>query len=106
MMTLFFFLEDDSEDHPAAFDRHLQSFLHQPLTKHIRGVVIGRCEEKSGITTEIMRKIISSKKELVGIPVIYGVDFGHTTPMITFPIGGRANIFAATGSVSINILQH
>jgi len=39
---------------------------------------------------EIIEKILSTKKELSKIPVIYDVDFGHTYPLTTFPIGGKA----------------
>lgn len=99
------FIEDDREDHPAAFDRNLQSLLHQPFAKNIRGVAIGRCEEKSGITYDLLRQIIASKPELHDVPIIAGLDFGHTTPMFTFPIGGTASISASEKS-SISILQH
>ena len=42
----------------------------------------------------LLRKIIKTKKELDGIPVISNADFGHTTPIATFPIGGTAKISA------------
>ncbi len=100
------FIEDDREDHPAAFDRNLQSLLHQDFAKHIRGVVIGRSEAKSGVTIELLRKIIASKQELRNMPVVAGLDFGHTTPMFTFPIGGRATMTVSTKETSIVIDQH
>lgn len=99
------FIEDDREDTPLAFDGNLQSLLHQKFAKRIRGVVMGRCEEKSGINLEILRKIIDTKQELNGIPIIVNADFGHTTPMFTFPIGGRASI-EASSQPSITIQQH
>jgi len=100
------FLEDDREDYPAAFDRHLQSFLHQPIASNIRGVVIGRCERESGITNDLLQKIITSKKELNNIPIISNVDFGHTTPMCTFPIGGRAVMRADGDAASVMFVEH
>lgn len=99
-------MEDDHEDHPAVFDRHLQSLLHQPLASRIRGVVIGRCEGKSGITAPLLDAIIRTKPELRGIPIIADVDFGHTTPMITFPIGGKAAMEADIESTTIHITEH
>ncbi len=103
---IILFIEDDYEDHAAAFDRHLQSLLHLPMTSRVRGVVVGRCEEKSGITPELLRQILETKEELRGLPVVTGVDFGHTTPLITFPIGGTASLHAAKGKASIRINQH
>jgi muramoyltetrapeptide carboxypeptidase len=38
------------------------------------------------MTIEKLRYIISTKEELKMIPVIANADFGHTNPMITFPI--------------------
>ena len=58
------------------------------------------------MTDELLNKIIKTKKELDNIPVIFDVDFGHTTPMITFPIGGRARVSAKQGKVKLEILQH
>jgi muramoyltetrapeptide carboxypeptidase len=39
------------------------------------------------MTQELLRQIMQSKKQLQHIPIIGNVDFGHTTPMLTFPIG-------------------
>ena len=38
--------------------------------------------------------MIKNKEELRNIPVIADADFGHTTPIFTFPIGGNATINA------------
>jgi len=46
------------------------------------------------MTKAFLRQIITTKKELMKLPVIANVDFGHTLPMITFPIGGTATIIA------------
>ena len=37
--------------------------------------------------------MIASKPELAHIPIIANASFGHTTPIFTFPIGGRAKLF-------------
>ena len=36
---------------------------------------------------EKLRLIIESKAELKNLPIIANADFGHTTPIFTFPIG-------------------
>ena len=100
------FIEDDYEAQRQHFDRNLQSLIHQPGFSKVKGIVIGRFEKKSDITNDILTKIIKTKAELNNIPVIAGVDFGHTTPMITFPIGGKVKISALNGKVSIKIIEH
>ena len=42
------------------------------------------------MSDETIKKIMLSKNELKNIPIIFNLDFGHTTPMFTFPIGGEA----------------
>ncbi len=100
------FLEDDHESLAHTFDRNLQSLLHLPSARGIRGLVIGRFEKSSGVTRALLEQIIASKPELAGLPVIANADFGHTRPMITFPIGGRTRILANNGEATIQILEH
>jgi len=76
------------------FDRNLQSLIHQKGFSGVKGLVIGRFQKASKIEEHLFDQIISSKNELAEIPVIAGVDFGHTTPMITYPIGGEVAIVA------------
>ena len=40
-----------------------------------------------------IKKIVENKIN-TKIPVIFGVDFGHVFPMMTFPIGGKVKIDA------------
>lgn len=88
------FIEDDEESHALTFDRDLQSLLHLPDAQGIKGILIGRFQKNSQVTEEALRKIIESKKELHGIPVIADVNFGHVQPYATIPIGGKAAIKA------------
>ncbi|CAH1058946.1 S66 family peptidase [Paenibacillus pseudetheri] len=99
------FLEDDYESSPATFDRDLQSLIHQPDFQHVKGLVIGRFQQGSRMTKNLLIKIITSKEELSDIPVIADVDFGHTSPMITFPVGGQASLRAYGVRVELRISE-
>lgn len=100
------FLEDDYEAHAGTIDRDLQSIIHLPNFKYVKGVVFGRFESASNITRPLMTKIIKSKKELNNIPVVANADFGHTGPLITFPVGGIAKISVKNSKVKIAIIKH
>lgn len=100
------FIEDDYESVPHTFDRDLQSLIHQPDFNRVRGIVLGRFQNKSNMADDLLTKIIKTKKELNKIPVIANADFGHTTPMITFPIGGTVEISAIQNKATIKILKH
>lgn len=88
------FVEDDYLVFPEIFDRDLQSLAMQPEFEHVKGLVIGRFQEGSKMTMSTLKEICSNKKELKQLPIIANVDFGHTMPMITFPLGGKACLHA------------
>lgn len=100
------FLEDDDTSKPVGFDRDLQSLIHLPRFKGVKGIVIGRFQKATGMTNENLIKIIKTKKELDKIPIIANADFGHTQSMITFPIGGNVKIEAKNNKVAIRIIKH
>lgn len=99
-------LEEDEEINPSLFDRQLQSLIHQNDFNGVRGVLIGRFQNKTKMTKELLSKIISTKKELLHIPIIANIDMGHTTPQVTFPIGGTAEISTDLNNCLIKIIEH
>jgi len=109
LVDTILFLEADSitEGHCVAeFDRYLQSVIHQTHFDKVKALLIGRFEKKFGMDLEKLNLIIESKQELKNIPVIANMDFGHTMPMFTFPIGGTCEINAKDNStVSINLIE-
>lgn len=98
------FLEDDDTSQVVDFDRNLQSLIHLTSFKYVKGIVIGRFQKASKMREELLVKIIKSKDELKNIPVIANVDFGHTSPIITFPIGGEVEM--DTNKKTIKIIKH
>lgn len=100
------FLEDDNmagKIFLMEFDRNLQSLIHTPEFKTVKALVLGRAEKDCIMTKEKWIKMIKNKPELKNIPVIAGVDFGHTTPIIAFPIGGKARLEAKDNNIKLFI---
>ena len=101
------FLEDDNimgDYFIYEFDRNFQSLLQAYGTERIKGVVFGRFVDSCKMNTDTVKKLIADKLPK-DIPVLFGVDFGHVFPMITFPIGGRIKI-NATDNLQIEIVKH
>lgn len=100
------FIEDDEMAGKlflVEFDRNLISLIMQPGFDKVKGIVIGRAQKSCNMTKEKWFKLIKSKPELEKLPVIAGADFGHTTPIITFPIGGTAKLIAKDGKIELKI---
>ena len=103
------FLEDDDFGGALSaveFDRNLQSLIHQKGFDGARAIVIGRFQKSSQMSDDIIREIIKSKNELSALPIIANVDFGHTDPRATFPIGGEVEIVSDENNSKIAISRH
>lgn len=100
------FIEDDNGTTVRTFDRDLQSLLQQNGANKIKGLVIGRFQKESEISLEILKKVLSTKILSKKIPIIANVDFGHTYPMITYPIGGEIKLEVTRDKQIIRILRH
>jgi muramoyltetrapeptide carboxypeptidase LdcA involved in peptidoglycan recycling len=106
LQNTILFVEDDNESLPPNFDRDLQSLIHLPSFSGVKGIVIGRFQRASEMENDLLVKIIKTKKELDKLPVIANVDFGHTDPRITFPIGGEAKISVEDNKTKIELIKH
>lgn len=88
-------IEDDDEAGKYSareFDRRLESLLQQPGARaNITGIMVGRLQVGSGMAIQDLAGIFARKK-LRNIPIVANMDFGHTLPMATLPIGGVASM--------------
>lgn len=87
------------------FDRNLESLLQQHGADRIRGLVIGRFQKASKMTRRHIEEIVRTKSALRNVPVVAGMDFGHTSPQATIPVGGVVELNATNRRVSVRIFQ-
>ncbi len=86
------FQKDDEESGYRQFDRMFESFLQRPGATGLKGILFGRFQRKSAMTREKIQRLISLRPQLSGIPIIADLDFGHTSPIGTLPIGGHVSV--------------
>lgn len=92
-----FFFEDIPEvlspDYIADFFDWLgeRGFLQQ-----INGVIIGKMRSKQGFEpyAERLREVVSVKYGLTDMPILYGLNFGHASPIFILPYGAEAELDA------------
>jgi len=58
--------------------------------------VVGRFQRDSQMTQDLLTEIISRQPTLRGLPVLANVDFGHSSPQVTIPVGGTVEIIVGT----------
>ncbi|MGO3469117.1 MAG: S66 family peptidase [Weissella hellenica] len=93
------FLEEAEEGDAYEFDRLLAQFLQ--VNPDVKGLVIGRFPKECGMTHNLLLYILDKYPILKQIPVIYDVDFGHTQPIFTFPLGGEVAIDTKTLQITV-----
>lgn len=89
------FIEDDDlvgDTFVFEFDRNLHSLFLQKDFDKVKGIVIGRNQINSNLSNEELIKLLKSKEKLANIPIIINMDFGHTRPLFTIPIGCKCKI--------------
>jgi muramoyltetrapeptide carboxypeptidase len=87
------------------FDRAFQSLIYQPHFDKVKAIVFGRFETKFGMDLEKLKMIIATRPELNSLPIIANVDFGHTKPLITFPMGGTCEINMSFTEQEIKLIE-
>jgi muramoyltetrapeptide carboxypeptidase LdcA involved in peptidoglycan recycling len=102
------FLEQPGEGKASlmALDSTLRALSFQRGFDRVRGIVIGRYPRSAGITHDNLVRLVQAIPALARVPVLANCDFGHTTPMLTLPIGGRCHISARDGNAEILITVH
>lgn len=98
------FLEDTgnlNSNFLLEFDRNLESLMQLKQFSRVKGIVFGRAEDNSQMTIEKWKMMITNKQSLENIPLIVNANIGHTTPIFTFPIGGKCKINATKSKCEI-----
>lgn len=95
------FLEDDDEESAATLQRMLLHLKQTGAFDQIRGIVLGRYQAKSQITSRVLKEIVDRVLGDKSLPVIAGIDMGHTDPMLTLPLGAMVTIGTDAPSIQV-----
>jgi len=87
------FLET-SEEHPtpATVDGILMDYENMGVLAQLQGLLVGRPMRYSAVQKEQLRRVIRERTAGYRFPIVADMDFGHTAPQCTLPIGCRARI--------------
>lgn len=93
------FLEQAEEGLALEFSRELAQVLQ--IHPDIKGLVLGRFPKENELNNELLPIILDKFPILKTIPVIFDLDFGHTQPIFTFPLGGEVKLETENLNLSI-----
>jgi muramoyltetrapeptide carboxypeptidase len=93
-------LEDVDED-PYRLDRCLTQLLRSGWLDAARGVALGaftRCGDPAEV-----RAMLEDRLGPLGVPVVHDLPFGHEPVNLPVPLGVRATLDAAAGTLSVPV---
>ncbi|MCK9415727.1 MAG: S66 peptidase family protein [Candidatus Dojkabacteria bacterium] len=98
------FIEEDEGSSVAMIHRFLTQLSQSMDLNKLKAILIGRFASQSGFNKESTEEAIYDDVfKNVNIPIIYNLDFGHTDPLFTIPIGGKAIIDTEKGRIEIKL---
>lgn len=100
------FYETSEDAPPAKFIRYwLRNYAAQGILSRLNGILLARPDTLGDPTYQQQLETavtdILAEAGLQNLPVLSGLDFGHTMPMLTLPYGATAEIDCSSASLSI-----
>jgi len=85
---------ETSEDRPspATVDGMLMDYENMGVFDRLAGLLVGRPMRYSREERQALREIVLARTSRFDFPIITDMDFGHTAPQMTLPLGCRAMI--------------
>lgn len=96
------FLEEVREE-PYRIDRMLTQMIQAGKFKDAAGVMLGvfsRCEANNQEESLSLYEVLQDRLFPLGIPVVYGMSFGHIANKITLPFGIKARLNTTEQSIT------
>lgn len=95
---------EDIEERPYRVDRMLTQLRQSVDLKALAGIALGvfeGCNPPSGRPSQTVQEVLRDRLGDLGIPVIYGLSFGHIRDQFTLPVGVEAELDTADATLTL-----
>lgn len=79
----------------------LMDYENMGVLDKLNGLIVGRPKSYSAAEKQQLREIILERTHHFAFPIITDMDFGHTSPQFTLPVGCRARMDTAAQSFEV-----
>ena len=100
--ALFFWEISEVRPSPEWVDAVLQDYENMDVLSHLGGMLVGRPYGYSDADKVVLREVILERTKRYRFPIVTDMDFGHTSPQMTLPLGCQARIDGDRHTFSIN----
>ena len=95
---------EDIDERPYRIDRMLTQMLQAHDFKQLAGIALGvfeGCNPKPEENSQSLIDCLKDRLGQLGIPVIYGLSFGHISNQLTLPVGIEAELNTEGGVLTL-----
>jgi muramoyltetrapeptide carboxypeptidase LdcA involved in peptidoglycan recycling len=103
--ALLFLEATEAEAYLPRFHRALTHLRQCGILSRIDGLLIGRCPDAKPVHGVDLAAVIRGVTHDLDIPIMMGLDAGHTDPKITLPFGIRAALDSQLHGVKLTLLE-
>lgn len=96
--SILFFETSEEKPEPPTVDSCLMDYENMGVLEQIKGLLVGRPYGYSAQETAALHQVILDRCSKYPFPILTQMDFGHTSPMFTLPVGIRARIDSVSRS--------
>jgi muramoyltetrapeptide carboxypeptidase LdcA involved in peptidoglycan recycling len=90
--AILFFETSEEVPPPAWVDAVLQDYENMGVLERLSGMLVGRPYRYTDVQKEELHAVLLERTRRYDFPIVADLDFGHTSPQLTLPIGCLAEI--------------
>ena len=90
--AILFVETSEEKPSPAEVDGILMDYENMGVFDQLAGLLVGRPMLYTDEERQALREVVLARTRRFDFPIIADMDFGHTAPQMTLPIGCRAVI--------------
>lgn len=90
--SILFLETSEEKPSPATVDGILMDYENMGVLDSLAALLVGRPMHYNDAERQELREVILERTQRCDFPIIADMDFGHTSPQFTLPIGCRARI--------------
>lgn len=92
--AILFFETSEEAPPPERVDSLLMDYENMGVLQSLQGLLVGRPMRYTAAAKQQLREVLLERTRGYTFPVVADMDFGHTAPQFTVPLGCRARIDA------------
>jgi muramoyltetrapeptide carboxypeptidase LdcA involved in peptidoglycan recycling len=90
--AIMFFETSEEAPPPERVDSLIMDYDNMGVLERLKGMIVGRPMRYSEEEKQQLREVVLERTSRYAFPIVTDMDFGHTAPQFTLPIGCRARI--------------